>query len=265
MIESVTFEKTTYAQLPNKFEAGTPNIAGAVGLARPSITSNQSVSTKIAAYENELLTTPPSRFATIPGVRIVGNAETQRAASSRFIIEHPPIAAHDLGIALDLQGIAVRTGHHCCQPVMDRFGIPATVRASFAMYNTPAEVDALVAALKKIVAAEDESARRLASAAASVERGGDHISTRVGAIGHQSSRCDRRRFRALRAIARQKTNTSWIWPKSCPRTFDLLKKTGIPRVTGCMSEVYLVARKVHGQRRPRSNSSPTPTRKSSAA
>ena len=147
MISSVTFEKTTYNALPFKFEAGTPNIAGAVGL-RAALDYVNGVGLRhIAAHEHDLLTYATSALAAIPGLRIIGTAR-EKAAVVSFVLEgvHP----HDVGTILDRDGIAIRTGHHCAQPVMQRFGIPATARASFALYNTREEVDALVAGLLKV-------------------------------------------------------------------------------------------------------------------
>jgi cysteine desulfurase / selenocysteine lyase len=147
MIRSVTFEKTTYAGLPYKFEAGTPNIAGGIGLGAALDYVNQIGLDKIAAYEHELLAYGTDALAQVPGLRIIGTAR-EKAAVLSFVMEgiHP----HDIGTVLDRQGIAVRTGHHCAQPVMDWFHIPATTRASFAFYNTLAEIDALVEGLKKV-------------------------------------------------------------------------------------------------------------------
>jgi cysteine desulfurase/selenocysteine lyase len=151
MIKSVTFAKTTYADLPSKFEAGTPHIAGAIGLGA-ALDYVQSVGLeKIAAHEDMLLRYATERMRQIPGVRLIGTAPHKTAVVS-FVVEEPPIASLDIGTKLDLEGIAVRTGHHCCQPVMDRFGIPGTTRISFAMYNTTAEIDLFVDALRGIVA-----------------------------------------------------------------------------------------------------------------
>jgi len=149
MIHSVTFAKTTYAELPFKFEAGTPNIAGAVGLGVAIDYVNSVGMERIEKHERELFDHATRRLAEVPGLRVIGTAKN-RAGVVSFVIDgqHP----HDIGTMLDLAGIAVRTGHHCCQPVMDRFKIPATVRVTPAMYNTKAEIDTLVTALKKIVA-----------------------------------------------------------------------------------------------------------------
>jgi cysteine desulfurase/selenocysteine lyase len=147
MIKSVTFEKTTYNDLPYKFEAGTPNIAGGIGLGAAVDYLSHIGLDRIAAYEHELLLYGTEALAEIPGLRIIGTAR-EKAAVLSFVIEgiHP----HDIGTVLDRLGIAVRTGHHCAQPVMDRFGVPATTRASLAFYNTKGEIDALVAGLHKV-------------------------------------------------------------------------------------------------------------------
>jgi cysteine desulfurase/selenocysteine lyase len=147
MIKTVTFEKTTYADLPYKFEAGTPNIAGGIGLGAAFDYLTHLGLDQIAAYEHELLLYGTEALLRIPGLRIIGTAR-EKAAVLSFVIEgiHP----HDIGTVLDRQGIAVRTGHHCAQPVMDWFHVPATTRASLAFYNTTAEIDALTAGLKKV-------------------------------------------------------------------------------------------------------------------
>ncbi|HKI31781.1 MAG TPA: SufS family cysteine desulfurase [Gemmataceae bacterium] len=158
MIASVTFEKTTYADLPNKFEAGTPDIAGAIGLAA-AIDYVESLGLEnIAAHEDKLLRYATEKVRQIPGVRILGTAAHKVGVLS-FIVEDPPLSALDVGIKLDLEGVAVRTGHHCCQPVMDRFRIPGTARASFAMYNTTEEIDHFAATLRRIVAEATAKAR----------------------------------------------------------------------------------------------------------
>ncbi len=147
MIKSVTFEKTTYNDLPYKFEAGTPNIAGGLGLGA-AIEYVQKLDLKaIGEYEHELLAYATEALLMIPGVRIIGTAK-EKAAVLSFVMDgiHP----HDIGTILDVEGIAIRTGHHCAQPVMLRFGVPATARASFAFYNTKDEVDALVKGIYKV-------------------------------------------------------------------------------------------------------------------
>jgi len=146
MISRVTFEKTTYAAIPHKFEAGTPDIAGAIGLGA-AIDYLEGVGMEaIAAHERDLLTYASRAAEAVPGLRIIGTAREKSGILS-FVLEgvHP----HDIGTILDHEGVAVRTGHHCAMPVMDRFGVPATARASFALYNTRAEVDQLIAAIHK--------------------------------------------------------------------------------------------------------------------
>jgi len=147
MIRSVTFEKTLYNDVPYKFEAGTPNIAGAIGLGAAIEYVNHLGIDNIAAHEHDLLVYATEALSAIPDIRLIGTA-AQKAAVISFVIEgiHP----HDIGTILDRSGIAIRTGHHCAQPVMLRFRIPATARASFAMYNTRGEVDALVEGIQKV-------------------------------------------------------------------------------------------------------------------
>jgi cysteine desulfurase/selenocysteine lyase len=147
MIASVSFEKTTYNVLPHKFEAGTPHIGGAIGLGA-AIDYVQSVGLDaIAAYERELLAYGTHALLGVKGVRLIGTAR-EKASVLSFVMEgvHP----HDVGTILDQEGIAIRTGHHCAQPVMDRFGVAGTARASLALYNTRDEIDALVAGLAKV-------------------------------------------------------------------------------------------------------------------
>jgi cysteine desulfurase/selenocysteine lyase len=148
MISSVTFEKTTYNILPYKFEAGTPNIAGAIGLATAADYMNALGIERIEAHENDLLSYATERLSAIPGLRVIGTAR-EKAAVLSFTLEgvHP----HDVGTVLDREGVAVRTGHHCAQPVMDFFQVPATSRASFGLYNTREEVDVLVGGIHKVV------------------------------------------------------------------------------------------------------------------
>jgi len=148
MILSVTFDKTTYNDLPYKFEAGTPNIAGVIGLGAAVDYLTGVGLARVAAHEHDLLTYGTLRLGEVPGLRLVGTAP-EKAAVLSFVIEgvHP----HDIGTVLDYEGIAVRTGHHCAQPVMDRYGIPATTRASLGLYNTREEIDALVRGLQQAV------------------------------------------------------------------------------------------------------------------
>ena len=147
MIKSVTFAKTTYADLPAKFEAGTPNIAGGVGLGAAIEYLGGLDWSLVAAHEQDLLAYATARLGEIPGVQLIGTA-AHKASVVSFVVEgvHP----HDVGTIADQEGVAIRTGHHCTQPVMDFFGVPATARASLAFYNTRADVDALVAAVHRV-------------------------------------------------------------------------------------------------------------------
>jgi cysteine desulfurase / selenocysteine lyase len=148
MIKEVTFEKTTYGSLPYKYEAGTPNIADTIALKVALDFVSETGKQAAKKYEDELLQYATQQLLTVPGLKIIGNAKNKVSLVS-FVIDglHP----QDIGVLLDNQGIAVRTGHHCTQPLMKRFGIPGTVRASFAMYNTMEEADKLVAGLHKAI------------------------------------------------------------------------------------------------------------------
>jgi cysteine desulfurase / selenocysteine lyase len=148
MISYVSFEKTLYNDLPYKFEAGTPNIAGGIGMAAAIDYLNSIGLEAIAQYEHDLLIYATQVLSDIPEVQIIGTAQDKASVIS-FLLEdiHP----HDIGTILDKHGIAVRTGHHCAQPVMDRLGIPATARASLAFYNTKEEVDALAHGIQKVI------------------------------------------------------------------------------------------------------------------
>ena len=147
MIRSVTFEKTTYNDLPYKFEAGTPDIAGVIGLGAAIDYLDQIGMDAVAAHEHDLLEYGTRALESISGLRLIGTAR-EKAGVLSFVIDgvHP----HDAGTILDREGVAVRTGHHCAQPVMDRFGVSATTRASLAFYNTREDIDALVAGIQKV-------------------------------------------------------------------------------------------------------------------
>jgi cysteine desulfurase/selenocysteine lyase len=147
MIASVTFERSTWNDLPYKFEAGTPHIEGAIGLGAAIDYLGSIGFDAIARHEQDLLAHGTRMLESIPGVRLVGTAP-HKASILSFVMEN--IHPHDIGTIVDREGVAIRTGHHCAQPVMDRFGVPATARASLAMYNTREELDALGAALHKV-------------------------------------------------------------------------------------------------------------------
>lgn len=148
MIRSVTFEKTLYNTLPYKFEAGTPHIAGVIGLGSAIDYLSRIGMGEIAAYEQGLVAYATDAFSAITGMRLIGTSNDKTGILS-FVLDgvHP----HDIGTILDYDGIAIRTGHHCAMPVMQRFGVPATARASFAFYNTKEEVDALVRGVHKVI------------------------------------------------------------------------------------------------------------------
>ena len=147
MIKSVTFARTTYADLPAKFEAGTPHVAGGIGLGAAIEYLTGLDWSLVAAHEQDLLEYANARLGEIPGVQLIGTA-AHKASVVSFVVEgvHP----HDVGTIADQEGVAIRTGHHCTQPVMDFFGVPATARASLAFYNTRADVDALIAAIHRV-------------------------------------------------------------------------------------------------------------------
>ncbi|MCL6546169.1 MAG: cysteine desulfurase, partial [Bryobacteraceae bacterium] len=147
MIRSVTFEKTLYNSIPYKFEAGTPHIAGAIGLGAALDYLQKLGMEHIAAHERELLQYATSALSQVPGVRLVGTAR-HKAAVLSFTMDN--IHPHDAATVLDHEGVAVRAGHHCAQPVMERYGLPATLRASFGLYNTAEEVDVLIRALGRV-------------------------------------------------------------------------------------------------------------------
>jgi cysteine desulfurase/selenocysteine lyase len=143
----VSFDETVYKEIPHKFEAGTPDIAGVVALGAALDYVRGLGMDAIEAHDAELLDYATATLSAVPGLRIIGTAR-EKAAVVSFVLDgvHP----HDVGTVLDREGIAVRTGHHCAQPLMERFGVPATVRASFALYNTRQDVEALEAALRRV-------------------------------------------------------------------------------------------------------------------
>jgi cysteine desulfurase/selenocysteine lyase len=148
MISKVTFEETTFNSLPYKFEAGTPNIAGTIGLGAAIDYVTKTGIDNIALHEHEILEYATESISKINGLRIIGQADNKCSVIS-FVLDN--VHPHDVGTFLDFEGIAIRTGHHCTQPLMDRFGIPATSRASFALYNTKEEADILTAGIKKVI------------------------------------------------------------------------------------------------------------------
>jgi len=148
MISAVTFEKTIYNKLPYKFEAGTPHIAGVIGLGKAVEYVSEIGLEKIARYEHALLEYGTQALRSIPGLRLIGTAK-EKVAILSFVLEN--VHAHDIGTILDQEGVAIRAGHHCAMPVMERFGVPATARSSLAFYNTCEEIDGLVRAVRKVL------------------------------------------------------------------------------------------------------------------
>jgi cysteine desulfurase/selenocysteine lyase len=147
MISSVSFERTLYNELPYKFEAGTPNVAGAVGLGAAIAYLEDIGLERVHAHERDLLSYGTAALAAIPGLRLTGTA-AEKAGILAFVLHG--VHAHDIGTIVDREGVAIRTGHHCCQPLMERLGVAATARASLALYNTREEIDVLVSALARV-------------------------------------------------------------------------------------------------------------------
>ena len=238
MIESVTFEKSKYAQLPNKFEAGTPDIAGAVGLGA-AIEYLWSVGfDNFHDHEQRLLRYATEQLTRLPGLRVIGKAK-KKAGVISFVLEDPPLSAMDAGSRLDREGDAVRTGHHCCQPLMDRFKVAATVRASFALYNTEADVDALVAALKKVRA---ETGAKPAAAARPAADGVPEVEFPEASAASPDAAADELAD-VFEMLGDRDARSEYVLDLGgkLPHAFDLLKRL-TSRVPGCMSEVYLVNR-----------------------
>jgi cysteine desulfurase/selenocysteine lyase len=246
MIKTVTFARTTYADIPTRFEAGTSDISGAIGLGVSLDYLRGLGLEQVAAHEDQLLRRATEQLSQIPGVRILGRAPARGAVVS-FVLADPPVSALDVGTKLDLEGIAVRTGHHCCQPLMDRFGIPGTVRASFAVYNTLAEVDQFSEAVRRIVAearsqhsarsGEDGKAGRPVQTdlvfppahADSPEAAAEELADLFSFLDDWSDR-----YQHLMELGQK-----------LPPVPDELK-TEANRVRGCQSTVYLWARKKPG-------------------
>jgi cysteine desulfurase/selenocysteine lyase len=244
MIESVSFKKTLYAKPPARFEAGTPNIAGAIGLAAAIDYVDSVGFDKIVPYENDLLAYATEKVLQIPGLRIIGTARFKATVIS-FVLENPAVSILQIGMELDHDGVAVRTGHHCCQPVMDRMEVPGTSRISMAFYNTREDIDIAVASLQRIV--QEARAAKPASASAqtapetngelpyppatagSVSAAGDELAENFDMLDDKEAKNE--------YVLEMGTNL--------PNTFAVLKKV-TPRVVGCMSEVYLVARRKPG-------------------
>jgi cysteine desulfurase/selenocysteine lyase len=254
MIKSVSFEKTEYAELPGKFEAGTPNIAGAVGL-MAAVRYVEAVGfDNFVPYEAELLRYATEQLSAVPGIRLIGTAR-QKAAVISFVMDEPAISALDLGLGLDAEGVAVRTGHHCCQPVMERFGVPATTRVSLAMYNTREDVDRAVSALRKVIEAQK---RREASPGVKTAGVVEPTAADVGVLDLDALKWPAAVAKTPREAAdevaelfeflgeRDARNQQLLeWGEKLPPMPGSLKNERT-RVHGCMSTVHLFGRKRPG-------------------
>ncbi len=229
MIETVRFDHTTFAAIPNRFEAGTPDIAGAIGLAAAIEYVRSLGFESIVAHEHALLEYATQSLKQIDGVRIFGDVSNKASVIS---FECEGVSSLDVGVWLDRRGIAVRTGHHCCMPLMERLGVSGTVRASFAFYNTRADVDALVNALLEMMA--NRHPRAVASTSEVVFAKPKHASSALAAAAliDEFLEYDDRE---------SKTQLLIDMARSLPNRFDALKPLCVA-VPGCMSEVYLLGR-----------------------
>lgn len=258
MIETVAFEKSTYAPLPNRFEAGTPNIAGAIGLGAAIDYVLHLGFDRIAAYEDELLQYATEQLSLLPGVRILGTA-ARKASVVSFVIESPSIAPLDIATHLSGQGIAIRTGHHCCMPLMGQLQVSGTSRVSLAMYNTPAEIDVLVTSLGELIAdrtqkanarSRDSADSESAPASSARDSGDDSELPITFAPASARSPQDAAENLAEEFLTfddrESKTELLLELGQELPSDFEILKKisTAVP---GCMSEVYLVGRPIPDQ------------------
>ncbi len=242
MIRTVSFEKTTWNELPYKFEAGTPNIAGMVGLGA-ALDYVESVGREaIAAHEAQLLRYATERIAEIPGVRVVGTARDKAAVLS-FVVDDPPLSSLDVGTKLDLEGVAVRTGHHCCQPVVDRFGIPGTARASFALYNTTEEVDVFIEALRRTVEEAAGRARPVPPAASAARNEPDYPQAAAGSPQEAADELAEV-FEFLESWPERYQYIIELGEKLPPMPAEL--KTDATRVKRCQSTVFMWPRRRPG-------------------
>lgn len=249
MIERVTFEKTTYAALPNRFEAGTPHIAGAVGLAAAIEYVNSVGFEHIGQQESELLEYASKRLLTLPGLRILGDVRPKTAIVS-FVIESPEISPIDIATFLGLEGIAIRTGHHCCMPLMQDLGVSGTCRVSMSFYNTTTEIDRLTDVLSGMVAgrastwnstkiAQNESTKENDVAACEIsfaESAGKSPQDVADELLEEFLAFDDRE---------SKTQLLLELGNGLPNAFLQLKSL-TSSVPGCMSEVYLIGRACPG-------------------
>lgn len=242
MIETVAFEKSTFAPLPNRFEAGTPDIAGAIGLGAAIQYVLGIGFDAIQAEEDHLLRYASQRLRQIDGLRILGQAK-HKASVISFVLESPSIAPMDVATALANEGIAIRTGHHCCMPLMGQLQVSGTNRVSLAMYNTEEEVDHLVTVLTKLIETRRASSSSdVPSAESATGEGIEGIVFAQPAASSVAAAADDLAEEFLDFDDREsKTELLMEIGQSVPNSFEPLKKisTAVP---GCMSEVYLVGR-----------------------
>jgi cysteine desulfurase / selenocysteine lyase len=241
MIRTVTFEKTTYAELPNKFEAGTPAIAQAIGLGVAIDFIEELGYERIAAQERHLLEFATARMREIPGVRIIGTA-ADKAAVISFVVDKPPLAELDVGTKLDLEGIAVRTGHHCCMPLMERLGVAGTTRASLAVFNTTEEIEFFAKVLARIVSEAQARAKPVVATGAigKMLQYPDASGPSPEAVADELVEV----FDFLDDWSERYAHLSEMGDKLLPMPAEL--KTEETRVHGCQSTVHIALRKKQG-------------------
>lgn len=252
MIRTVSFERSTWADAPAKFEAGTPNIAGAIGLAAAVAYLQDEVDlTKSGPYEDALLAYAVERLESIDGVRIIGRPK-RRASAVSFLVDG--LQPHDVGVLLDAEGVAVRTGHHCCMPLMDRLGLPGTVRASLAFYNTRADVDQMAVALEKIVVGVrprvvSTVALEATTPTTDEARAGDDGVKYPDATGPSPKAIADELAETFEFLGDAQERNTYLMELGgkIPRMPDALKNEST-RVHGCMSTVHLYARRRPGTR-----------------
>jgi cysteine desulfurase / selenocysteine lyase len=241
MIETVSFEHTTYAPLPNKFEAGTPDIAGVIALGAAVDYVKSIGFPAIAAHESKLLEHATEKLSSIPGLRIIGTAK-HKAAVISFVLESPSIAPLDIAMALSKEGIAIRTGHHCCMPLMEQMQVPGTSRVSLAIYNTTEEIDFLADVLLRLVDS------RRAKQASQVDDGTVASIKFAKATASSPDAAAELLAEEFLLFDDRESKTEFLMElgQELPDCFEPLKaiSTAVP---GCMSEVYLIGRPSHEQ------------------
>ena len=236
MIETVAFDKTTYAELPNRFEAGTPDMAGAIGLAAAIEYIEGIGFDKIAAWELHLLELATERLESVPGLRIIGKSH-EKAAVLSFVLESPSIAPMDIANHLANAGIAIRTGHHCCMPLMGQMEVTGTSRVSMAFYNTEEEIETIQASLMELV-----ESRKSQKSTLPAPQDGTEIQFGSSEFGSVVEAAEELEEEFLDFDdAESKTELLMEFGQSVPDHFEALKKIS-KAVPGCMSEVYLVGR-----------------------